>query len=466
MSAHDGAGAILLARHGETNDNLSPLRFQGFTDTPLNEHGRRQAAELADRVASDRIVSLWSSDLARARETAQIVGRRLVLEPRLDARLREGYRGRWEGRLFVEVAQDEPARYAAWQRAGEGFRFPGGESLRDQLDRVSAAVDDIRRAGELPALVVCHGGSIRRDPEPGRPTRAQCVSRVPGSERERGRAVSRLPVLAFGALVVATVAAFFVTQHLKVTTPLIAGAPAPDPAWINPLGGVTCGPPGRRVNHRVMRISFYLLHRSDDVDVEIIDPGGAVVATLATGVYMRGGAHPVRTLFTWDGREDDGQIAPDGVYYIRVTLLHQGRTVEIANSAGTAEPVIVRTVPPHPVVTDVSPSSIPRSGSASVTIDYAGNEGRGGTVRLYRTGLPGGPKLIKSFPTPWQGRSVVWNGTVRGARPAPQGTYLIGLDVTDGACNTGRFPAVMPPPAGTTPHAGVTVQYLGCLAAA
>ena len=164
-----GAGAILLARHGETDDNLRPLRFQGFTDTPLNDVGRQQAAELADRVARDGIVSVWSSDLARARETAEVVGRRVGHEPRLDPRLREGYRGRWEGRLFVDVAHDEPVRFAAWQRAGERFRFPCGESLREQLQRVSAAVDDIRRTGELPALVICHGGSIRvmlseRDP--------------------------------------------------------------------------------------------------------------------------------------------------------------------------------------------------------------------------------------------------------------------------------------------------------------
>ena len=161
MTPPRGAAAILLARHGETNDNLSPLRFQGFTDTPLNEHGRLQAAKLGERVASIGIASLWSSDLARAHETARIVGRWLSLSPRLDPRLREGYRGRWEGRLFIDVAHDEPARYAAWQHAGDEFRFPGGESLRDQLDRVSAALQDVRRSGELPALVVCHGGSIR-----------------------------------------------------------------------------------------------------------------------------------------------------------------------------------------------------------------------------------------------------------------------------------------------------------------
>jgi broad specificity phosphatase PhoE len=152
---------ILLARHGETDDNREPIRVQGFSDTPLNDTGRRQAAELAERVAGDGIASLWSSDLSRARETAEIVSARIGLPVSLDARLREANRGRWEGGRFVDIAQDEPELYAAWLRAGESFRFPGGESLRDQQDRVRAALDDVERAGQLPALVVCHGGSIR-----------------------------------------------------------------------------------------------------------------------------------------------------------------------------------------------------------------------------------------------------------------------------------------------------------------
>jgi broad specificity phosphatase PhoE len=154
-------GQILLARHGETNDNIEPIRVQGFTDTPLNDTGRRQAAALAERMAGDGIVSLWSSDLSRARETAEIVGTRIGLEPRLDARLREANRGRWEGRRFIDIEREEPELYAGWRRAGEQWRFPGGESLRDQLDRVSSCLDDIRATGELPALVICHGGSIR-----------------------------------------------------------------------------------------------------------------------------------------------------------------------------------------------------------------------------------------------------------------------------------------------------------------
>jgi broad specificity phosphatase PhoE len=152
---------VLLARHGETDDNRPPLRFQGWRDTPLNATGRMQAGELAERVTDLGLRSLWSSDLMRALQTAAIVGSRLGLEPRVDSRLREANRGRWEGRTFEEVAREERDAYSAWMRAGDRWRFPGGESLREQQDRVTASVEDVRRAGDLPALVVCHGGSIR-----------------------------------------------------------------------------------------------------------------------------------------------------------------------------------------------------------------------------------------------------------------------------------------------------------------
>lgn len=162
-------GAIYMARHGETDDNRPPLRFQGFRDTRLNRTGRLQAAELAERVSGQGIASLWSSDLSRARETAEIVGARIGLAPRLDPRLRESNRGRWEGRLFADVAREEPERFAAWMRAGAQWRFPGGESLLEHQRRVASCLEEIGAQGELPALAVCHGGSIRvmlclRDP--------------------------------------------------------------------------------------------------------------------------------------------------------------------------------------------------------------------------------------------------------------------------------------------------------------
>jgi 2,3-bisphosphoglycerate-dependent phosphoglycerate mutase len=171
VSGADPFGGILLARHGETDDNQPPIRFQGFRDTPLNDAGREQARELAERVAEldERVRSLWASDLSRARETAEIVGARIGLEPRLDPRLREANRGEWEGHLFPDIRREDPEQFAAWMRAGPDWRFPGGESLQEQQDRVSASLSDIHATGELPALVVCHGGSIRvilclRDP--------------------------------------------------------------------------------------------------------------------------------------------------------------------------------------------------------------------------------------------------------------------------------------------------------------
>ncbi len=158
----DDLHGILLGRHGQTDDNLVPRRAQGLHDTPLNATGLAQAEALAERVAAlGGIASLWCSDLSRARVTAETVGKRLGLEPRLEPRLREGDRGRWEGRRFIDIAQAEPEAYAAWLAAGPDFRFPGGESLKEQADRVWAALVDIHREGPLPALAICHRGSIR-----------------------------------------------------------------------------------------------------------------------------------------------------------------------------------------------------------------------------------------------------------------------------------------------------------------
>jgi len=175
MSEHGADGiaglhGLLIARHGETDDNAVP-RFQGWRDTPLNDTGRRQAFALGERLAEREqpIASLWASDLSRARETAEIAGAALGLRPLLDWRLREGARGRWEGSLMEDVERAEPELYAAWMRDDPTFRFPGGETLREQQQRVLASLHDIRAHGPLPALVVCHGGSIRvmlalRDP--------------------------------------------------------------------------------------------------------------------------------------------------------------------------------------------------------------------------------------------------------------------------------------------------------------
>ncbi len=153
---------ILLARHGETAENKE-RRFQGQLDVPLNETGREQARALAETAASEAtpLVALYASPLIRARETAEIVGGRLGLEPRLDERLMEVDVGEWQGRLKDDVERDDPEAWAAFRAAGEDFRFPGGESFHEQQERVIEALVDVTQRGELPALLVCHRGVIR-----------------------------------------------------------------------------------------------------------------------------------------------------------------------------------------------------------------------------------------------------------------------------------------------------------------
>jgi alpha-ribazole phosphatase len=151
---------ILLVRHGETTSNRE-RRFQGQLDVPLNDTGREQARALAERVRDEHVAALYSSPLVRASETAEIVGAAIGLEPRLDDRLKEIDVGDWQERLKPDIERDEPEAWAAFQAAGEDFRFPGGESLREQQERVIAALVDITQRRELPALVVCHRGVIR-----------------------------------------------------------------------------------------------------------------------------------------------------------------------------------------------------------------------------------------------------------------------------------------------------------------
>jgi hypothetical protein len=272
--------------------------------------------------------------------------------------------------------------------------------------------------------------------------------------------VRRLPVAAFVALVIATVGAFFVTQHLKVTTPLIAGSPRPLPAAINPVDGGTCRVMThhglQKVSFRRATISFYLQHRADDVSVYMVNDDGENVATLASGRHM---AIDRRSMFTWDGRTSSGKIAPDGVYTIRVSLIHQGRSLLIPSRSANATVTVERKAPPLRV-TGVSPALIPDPGGSEATVRFTGAGARRPRVLIYRTDLPGRPLLVKSFNATSKRGRTLWDGTLTGGAPAPQGTYLVGLRLTDPACNTARFPSRLPPAPGSTTHAGVAVRYL------
>jgi broad specificity phosphatase PhoE len=138
---------LLLVRHGETDWNADG-RLQGHTDRPLSDLGRRQAQRLAEELEGEELEAIYSSDLSRARETAEIVGERLGLPVELDPGLREKDWGNWEGLTAVERDRVE-------------FM---GESTEAHQERI---LDTLRRiAGRHPGagrvLVVTHGGSMRR----------------------------------------------------------------------------------------------------------------------------------------------------------------------------------------------------------------------------------------------------------------------------------------------------------------
>jgi broad specificity phosphatase PhoE len=153
------ATGVYLARHGQTAYNLEG-RFQGQQEVPLDDTGRAQAADLAERAAELPFAALWCSPLLRARETADAVAARIGLRPVEDARLMEADAGDWTDRTFIDVRAEAPDLFDAFVAADPAFAFPGGESFAQQEIRVAAALADVEAAA-LPALVVCHGMVIR-----------------------------------------------------------------------------------------------------------------------------------------------------------------------------------------------------------------------------------------------------------------------------------------------------------------
>jgi len=261
--------------------------------------------------------------------------------------------------------------------------------------------------------------------------------------------VTRLARIAFGVLVLATLAAFVVTQKLKSAPPLV----------VRPQVSQVFSPaPHARVTRA--RISFWILH-GDDVSVSIVDAGGEIVRRLVDGRHL-----PARKRLnlSWNGRGDDGLVAPDGLYKVRVALLGQGRTIDLEQA------IQLDTRPPRPLVTDVTPHAgegpafLPQPGVAAVTIRARGLEGRGARVLIYRTDVTP-PRRVGELAIPFGGRSATWDGTLDGA-PAPPGTYLMGLLVADRPGNVGTFPSPLPDAPGAVPlgplpgHAGVTIRRL------
>jgi broad specificity phosphatase PhoE len=160
---------LILVRHAVTDWNREG-RFQGHRDPPLGSDGHAEARLLARRVAAsvDELpVRIVSSPLARAAETAQALAAAIARRSNartpsvtLDPRLMEIGQGEWEGRTHLELAVNDPQRYAAWRRKS-ARRPPGGEPIGHALARMREALDELTAEDGWPLCVVSHGGTLR-----------------------------------------------------------------------------------------------------------------------------------------------------------------------------------------------------------------------------------------------------------------------------------------------------------------
>jgi 2,3-bisphosphoglycerate-dependent phosphoglycerate mutase len=150
---------LLLVRHGETSWNRES-RFQGHADPPLNEVGRRQAAELAATLAHEELAAVYSSPLRRALETAEAIAAARGLSAVAVDGLREVDVGSWQGLTRPEVERRFPEQFRRWLDYGAGW--DDGESYEEVDVRVIASLRElaVRHEGER-IVAVTHGGPIR-----------------------------------------------------------------------------------------------------------------------------------------------------------------------------------------------------------------------------------------------------------------------------------------------------------------
>lgn len=161
---------LYLLRHGETV-GAEIRRYKGTIDVPLSETGRMQMkntahclfTHLRTKSASvGSISALYTSDLSRARDSAEIIASQCALSPVVHPALRERHFGVWEGMSFEDIREKYPAEFDAW--AGNPLKFSplDGETTAEVKTRVITAVDDIMsKHRNENIIIVAHGGVNR-----------------------------------------------------------------------------------------------------------------------------------------------------------------------------------------------------------------------------------------------------------------------------------------------------------------
>ena len=151
---------ICLVRHGETAWNVEK-RLQGHLDIPLNDNGRAQAAALALGLSDMSFAAVYSSDLQRARSTAEAAAAMEGVPVQVTAELRERHCGIFQGLTQKEIAERHPEEYRRYHDRDVDFVIPEGESLTGLAKRITATFNRI--AGDhvgQSILIVSHGGVL------------------------------------------------------------------------------------------------------------------------------------------------------------------------------------------------------------------------------------------------------------------------------------------------------------------
>lgn len=142
-------------RHGETDWNREN-RIQGELDIPLNERGKKQAKEIALKLAHTVIDYIYSSRLSRAYETAIEIAELHKLKVLVDHRLDELGQGKWEGIKVPEVRRLYPDFYSAWEKDPTSVTPPGGKSVREVFEKVKEFWSENILPRKGTAVIVAH----------------------------------------------------------------------------------------------------------------------------------------------------------------------------------------------------------------------------------------------------------------------------------------------------------------------
>ncbi|MEA2480588.1 MAG: hypothetical protein QOJ07_2510 [Thermoleophilaceae bacterium] len=244
---------------------------------------------------------------------------------------------------------------------------------------------------------------------------------------------SVLARLVFALLALATVGAFFITQRLKSSDPVVKRLALP--LYVSPNGD------GRKDTAPIA----FDLPKGDRVTVAIVNGAGDEVRRLADDRRLGRGHHEV----TWDGRDSHGKVVHDGVYFARVTLRAQGRAVTGPRG------VTVETSRPRPRLT-----SARRVAHGAVELSFTGPASPPPVFDVYRTDVLGHARKVDTFVGERGQNTARWPGFI-GLDPAPPGDYAFSVTVQNKALVAGSAPPRLPPTGDTAaPGTGVSIVTL------